>query len=107
MPITFVNYPFLNILVIIVLNIVVKVNNNNNNHMYIMNVISSELLQIIMQSTIDSKIDMVIPTIQRIYKIKELVKSTKNVGELINIRNSNKLYDCSYVLSVLPIQSNE
>jgi hypothetical protein len=105
MPITFVNYPFLNILVIIVLNIVVKVNNNN--HMCIMNVISSELLQMIMQSTIDSKIDMVIPTIQRIYKIKELVKSTKNVGELINIMNSNKLYDCSYVLSVLPIQSNE
>jgi hypothetical protein len=105
MPITFVNYPFLNILVIIVLNIVVKVNNNN--HMCIMNVISSELLQMIMQSTIDSKIDMVIPTIQRIYKIKELVKSTKNVGELINIRDSNKLYDCSYVLSVLPIQSNE
>jgi hypothetical protein len=106
MPITFVNYPFLNILVIIVLNIVAKVNNNNN-HMCIMNVISSELLQMIMQSTIDSKIDMVIPTIQRIYKIKELVKSTKNVGELINIMNSNKLYDCSYVLSVLPIQSNE
>jgi hypothetical protein len=105
MPITFVNYPFLNILVIIVLNIVVKVNNNN--HMCIMNVISSELLQMIMQSTIDSKIDMVIPTIQRIYKIKELVKSTKNVGELINIMNSNKLYDCSYVLSILPIQSNE
>jgi hypothetical protein len=104
MPITFVNYPFLNILVIIVLNIVVKVNNN---HMCIMNLISSELLQMIMQSTIDSKIDMVIPTIQRIYKIKELVKSTKNVGELINIMNSNKLYDCSYVLSVLPIQSNE
>jgi hypothetical protein len=72
-----------------------------------MNVISSELLQMIMQSTIDSKIDMVIPTIQRIYKIEELVKSTKNVGELINIMNSNKLYDCSYVLSVLPIQSNE
>jgi hypothetical protein len=70
MPITFVNYPFLNILVIIVLNIVVKVNNNN--HMCIMNVISSELLQMIMQSTIDSKIDMVIPTIQRIYKIKDL-----------------------------------
>jgi hypothetical protein len=106
MPITFVNYPFLNILVIIVLNIVAKVNNNNN-HMCIMNVISSELLQMIMQSTIDSKIDMVIPTIQRIYKIKELVKSTKNVGELINIMNSNKLYDCSYVLSILPIQSNE
>jgi hypothetical protein len=105
MPITFVNYPFLNILVIIVLNIVVKVNNNN--HMCIMNVISSELLQMIMQSTIDSKIDMVIPTIQRIYKIEELVKSTKNVGELINIMNSNKLYDCSYVLSILPIQSNE
>jgi hypothetical protein len=105
MPITFVNYPFLNILVIIVLNIVVKVNNNN--HMCIMNLISSELLQMIMQSTIDSKIDMVIPTIQRIYKIKELVKSTKNVGELINIMNSNKLYDCSYVLSILPIQSNE
>jgi hypothetical protein len=72
-----------------------------------MNVISSELLQMIMQSTIDSKIDMVIPTIQRIYKIEELVKSTKNVGELINIMNSNKLYDCSYVLSILPIQSNE
>jgi hypothetical protein len=104
MPITFVNYHFLNILVIIVLNIVVKVNNN---HMCIMNLISSELLQMIMQSTIDSKIDMVIPTIQRIYKIKELVKSTKNVGELINIMNSNKLYDCSYVLSILPIQSNE
>jgi hypothetical protein len=69
--------------------------------------ISSELLQMIMQSTIDSKIDMVIPTIQRIYKIEELVKSTKNVGELINIMNSNKLYDCSYVLSILPIQSNE
>jgi hypothetical protein len=62
MPITFVNYPFLNILVIIVLNIVVKVNNNN--HMCIMNVISSELLQMIMQSTIDSKIDMVITIIQ-------------------------------------------
>jgi hypothetical protein len=74
--------------------------------MCIINVINSELLQMIMQSTIDSKIDMVIPTIQRIYKIKELVKSTKN-GELINIMNSNKLYDCSYVLSVLPIQSNE
>jgi hypothetical protein len=72
-----------------------------------MNVISSELLQMFMQSTIDSKIDMVIPTIQRIYKIEELVKSTKNVGELINIMNSNKLYDCSYVLSILPIQSNE
>ena len=40
--------------------------------MCIMNVISSELLQMIMQSTIDSKIDMVIPTIQRIYKIKDL-----------------------------------
>ena len=72
-----------------------------------MNIISSELLQMIMQSIIDSKIEMVIPIIQRFYKIKELVKSTKNVGELINIINSNKLYDSSYVLSVLPIQSNE
>jgi hypothetical protein len=54
MPITFVNYPFLNILGIIVLNIVVKVNNDNN-HMCIMNVISSELLQMIMQSTIIPK----------------------------------------------------
>ena len=60
-----------------------------------------------MQSTSDSKIDIVITMIQRFYKIAELVKSTKNVGELINIINSNKLYDSSYVLSVLPIQSNE
>jgi hypothetical protein len=72
-----------------------------------MNIISSELLQMIMQSIIDSKIEMVIPIIQRFNKIKELVKSTKNVGELINIINSNKLCDSSYVLSVLPIQSNE
>jgi hypothetical protein len=75
--------------------------------MCIMNIINSKLLQMIMQSTIDSKIDMVITMIQRFYKIAELVKSTKNVGELINIMNSNKLYDFSYVLSILSIQSNE
>ena len=72
-----------------------------------MNIINSKLLQMIMQSTIDSKIDMVITMIQRFYKIAELVKSTKNVGELINIMNSNKLYDFSHVLSILSIQSNE
>ena len=71
--------------------------------MCIINVINSELLQMIMQSTIDSKIDMVITMIQRFYKIAELVKSTKNVGELINIMNSNKLYDFSHVLSILSI----
>jgi hypothetical protein len=60
-----------------------------------------------MQSTIDSKIDIVIPIIQKFYNIKDFVKSTKNVGELINIMNSNKLYDRSNILSVLPIQSNE
>jgi hypothetical protein len=75
--------------------------------MCIINVINSELLQMIMQSTIDFKIDIVITMIQRFYKIAELVKSTKNVGELINIMNSNKLYDFSYVLSILSIQSNE
>jgi hypothetical protein len=36
--------------------------------MCIINVINSELLQMIMQSTIDSKIDMVITIIQRFYK---------------------------------------
>jgi hypothetical protein len=75
--------------------------------MCIMNIINSKLLQMIMQSTIDSKIDMLITMIQRFYKIVELVKSTKNVGELINIMNSNKLYDFSYLLSILSIQSNE
>jgi hypothetical protein len=60
-----------------------------------------------MQSTTDPRIPIIILIIQSIYKIKDFAKSTKNVGELINIINSNKLYDCSYILSVLSIQSNE
>ena len=60
-----------------------------------------------MQSTTDPRIPIIIPIIQSIYKIEDFAKSTKNVGELINIINSNKLYDCSYILSVLSIQSNE
>ena len=60
-----------------------------------------------MQSTTDPRIPIIIPIIQSIYKIEEFGKSTKNVRELINIINSNELYDCSYILSVLSIQSNE
>ena len=60
-----------------------------------------------MQSTTDPRIPIIIPIIQSIYKIEDFAKSTKNVGELINIINSSKLYDCSYILSVLSIQSNE
>jgi hypothetical protein len=60
-----------------------------------------------MQSTTDPRIPIIIPIIQSIYKIEDFAKSTKNVGELINIINSNKLYGCSYILSVLSIQSNE
>jgi hypothetical protein len=60
-----------------------------------------------MQSTTDPRIPIIILIIQSIYKIKDFAKITKNVGELINIINSNKLYDCSYILSVLSIQSNE
>lgn len=61
-----------------------------------------------MQNTwINSKIDIVIPLSKKINRIKDFVKNTKIVGELINIINSNKLYGCSYILSILPIQSNE
>ena len=60
-----------------------------------------------MQSTTDPRIPIIIPIIQSIYKVEDFAKSTKNVGELINIINSSKLYDCSYILSVLSIQSNE
>ena len=60
-----------------------------------------------MQSTTDPRIPIIIPIIQSIYKVEDFAKSTKNVGELINIINSNKPYDCSYILSVLSIQSNE
>jgi hypothetical protein len=72
-----------------------------------MNVIRSELLQVDYANTTDPRIPIIIPIIQSIYKIEDFAKSTKNVGELINIINSNKLYDCSYILSVLSIQSNE
>jgi hypothetical protein len=56
---------------------------------------------------INSKIDIVIPLSKKINRIKDFVKNTKNVGELINIINSHRLYGCSYILSILPIQSNE
>jgi hypothetical protein len=72
-----------------------------------MNVIRSELCKWIIQLTTDPRIPIIIPIIQSIYKIEDFAKSTKNVGELINIINSNKLYDCSYLFSVLSIQSNE
>ena len=60
-----------------------------------------------MQSTTDPRIPIIIPIIQSIYKVEDFAKCAKNVGELINIINSSKLYDCSYILSVLSIQSNE
>ena len=68
-----------------------------------MNVIHSELLQMdyskhnrFQNSYNNSKI-------QSVYKIEDFAKGTKNVGELINIINSNKPYDCSYILGVLSI----